>query len=732
MANIKVLYIEDDSSQRDEFTALLNSRGFEVYPAANGAEGLKMLKLEGFDVVLCDLHMPDISGLEVLAQAKAISPDIPFLILTAHGSLAAAVDAIKKGADHFIRKPLDVDDMEIHLHQAIEHSLMARKLKESSRKLEDMVDERTERLKYVNRQLQALNELSGRLTMIRSEEELYLKAPEYLTETLDFDRSILFLLEEGELKFHSACFPKDPPEVLEHCKRDIAEGRFEHPPHFRKCLEENRIIHIKDLDVDPLWPKEETRAIKSKALVIAPIRIKDEPIGVIAGNMEYHEREMDDQDVARFGMFANMVGLALDNIRVYRSLERKVEERTRSLRAAYSELDEKANLLSKSRDQLQAILDSSVPAMIMVDENNLVTAANRRVKEFFGVDPDSIMNRPFGLFHEEIAGCFRDPDRHHDLIRELTAQFDLETKHVLDSSVMTERVLEIVSPSPRYVSLISVPVLDREYLELGRVWIYVDITDVRKAEEQVRLIVDNSPTPTIISRLEDGEIIYVNDQLADLMGYSRSEVLKKRTADFYYKKEQRSEVVQRLKTDGRLRDFEMRFVGKDGAVLWITLNLVVTQFRGENVIIGGLSDITARKKAEDELRRERNFISAILNTAGALVVVLDPDGKILRFNKACERTSGYKPDEVIGRNFADIFILPEEMEMLAERFEVIKRSRGRVDGDNYWVTRDGQKRMISWSNNVMLDENGDVEYVIATGIDITERKAAEDKLRLYR
>ncbi|HDS00488.1 MAG TPA: PAS domain S-box protein [candidate division Zixibacteria bacterium] len=519
---------------------------------------------------------------------------------------------------------------------------------------------------------------------------------------------------------------------MERCRKGIEEGGFEQPPHFMKCIDENRIIHIKDLDVDPLWPKEEGRAIKTKALVIAPIRIKDEPIGVIAGNLEHHEREIDDQDVARFGMFANMVGLALDNIRVYRSLERKVEERTRSLRAAYSELDEKANLLSKSRDQLQAILDSSIPAMIMVDERNVVTAANRRVSEFFGLNPDSLMDHPLDRFHEQIAGCFNDPDRHKDLIRELSRRSDVETKHMLDASVMTERTLELVRPHPRYVSVISVPVLDREDRELGRVWIYVDITDVRKAEEQVRLIVDNSPTPTIISRLEDGKIIYVNDQLAELMGYSREEVMEKPTTDFYYRKEQREEVVQRLKTDGRLRDFEMRFVRKDGAVLWITLNLVATQFRGEKVIIGGLSDITSRKKAEEELRKERNFISAILNTAGALVVVLDPDGKILRFNKACERVSGYKPEEVIGKNFADIFILPEELAMLAERFEIIKKSRGRVDGDNYWITKDGQKRMISWSNNVMLDENGDVEYVIATGIDITERKAAEDKLRLYR
>ncbi|MBD3219521.1 MAG: PAS domain S-box protein [candidate division Zixibacteria bacterium] len=732
MADIKVLYIEDNDAQRVEFTKLLNSRGFEVSPAGDGEEGLKKLRSEGFDIILCDLHMPGISGLEVLAEVRKICPDTPFLILTAHGSLDVAVDAIKQGADHFIRKPLNIDDMEIHLHQTLERSAMAKELKESSRRLEDIVDERTERLKFVNRQLQALNELSGELTRIHDEEALYDKVAEYLTETLDFDRGMFFLLENGDLKLRSACFSKDPPEMLETFKRNIEHGIFEMPPHLMESIEENRSILIRDLNADPRWPREEGRVIRTKALVIAPVRVKDEPIGVIVGNLQHHKREMDDQDVARFGMFANMVGLALDNIRVYRSLERKVDERTRSLRSAYTELDEKASQLSQSRDQLQAILDSSIPAMIMVDEQNTITAVNRRTHEFFGVDTETLMSRPLDFFHEKIRGCFKDPSRHDDLIRELSAQFDKEAKHVIDASLMADRAIEIIDPVPRLVSMISIPVLNREDRELGRVWIYIDITDVKKAEEQVRLIVDNSPTPTIISRLEDGRIIYVNDQLANLMGYTQEEALEKSTVELYYKKEDRTEVVKRLKANGQLRDFEMQFVRKDGAVLWITLNLVVTQFRGENVILGGLSDITERKKAEDELRKERNFVSAILNTAGALVVVLDPEGKILRFNKACERISGYDWKEVVGKNFAEIFILPEEMDMLTERFEIIKNSRKRVDDDNYWLTKDGRKRMISWSNNVMLDENGEVEYVIATGIDITERKAAEDKLRLYR
>ena len=129
------------------------------------------------------------------------------------------------------------------------------------------------------------------------------------------------------------------------------------------------------------------------------------------------------------------------------------------------------------------------------------------------------------------------------------------------------------------------------------------------------------------------------------------------------------------------------------------------------------------------LHQERNFISAVLDTTAALVVVTDTQGRIVRFNRTCERISGYTFDEVKEKCFWDLFLLPEEVTQVRSIFEQLSAGRFPNENENHWVAKDGRRRQIAWSNTALLDAEGLVEYVIGTGIDITERKRAEKALR---
>jgi PAS domain S-box-containing protein len=126
---------------------------------------------------------------------------------------------------------------------------------------------------------------------------------------------------------------------------------------------------------------------------------------------------------------------------------------------------------------------------------------------------------------------------------------------------------------------------------------------------------------------------------------------------------------------------------------------------------------------------ERDFISAVLDTAGALVVVLDRQGRVVRFNRACERTTGYSFDEARGRLLWDLFLIPEEVEPVKAVFDELRAGQFPNEYENYWVTKGGDRRLIAWSNTALLGVDGAVEYVIGTGIDVTERKQAEEALR---
>src|SRR6476469_6455350 len=136
------------------------------------------------------------------------------------------------------------------------------------------------------------------------------------------------------------------------------------------------------------------------------------------------------------------------------------------------------------------------------------------------------------------------------------------------------------------------------------------------------------------------------------------------------------------------------------------------------------------KSTEKTLEIERKIISKAIETTACLIVVLDSQGRIVRFNQACEKTTGYSTAEVINKYVWDLFLISEEIEPVKTVFAKLKVENFHSEYQNYWRTKNGDKRLISWSNTVSLDGEGLVEYVIATGIDITDRKEAEIALAL--
>ncbi|MEG5058278.1 PAS domain S-box protein [Microcoleus sp. A2-C5] len=136
------------------------------------------------------------------------------------------------------------------------------------------------------------------------------------------------------------------------------------------------------------------------------------------------------------------------------------------------------------------------------------------------------------------------------------------------------------------------------------------------------------------------------------------------------------------------------------------------------------------KSAEQELEIERQIISKVIDTTACLIVVLDSQGRIVRFNQACEKTTGYSAAEVVDKYVWDLFLIPEEIEPVQTVFAKLNTAEFYSEYQNYWRTKNGGKRFISWSNTVMVDGEGVVEYVITSGIDITDRKSAELALAL--
>jgi PAS domain S-box-containing protein len=123
---------------------------------------------------------------------------------------------------------------------------------------------------------------------------------------------------------------------------------------------------------------------------------------------------------------------------------------------------------------------------------------------------------------------------------------------------------------------------------------------------------------------------------------------------------------------------------------------------------------------------EHDFNAALLDTVAAIVCVCDAEGRILRFNRASERLSGYSIAEVQNRPFWEILIPPDEVEGVKEVVRFLVDRRLPNEWENHWVTKSGTRRLIHWSNTVVCDE-GRFAWIIGTGIDVTERRQVEEQ-----
>lgn len=140
----KILIVEDDNKIRSILKEILEEKEHVVEEAADGLEGYKKLEQGNFDLCLCDIKMPKMDGLEVLDKAKGANINTNFIIISAHGTIDIAVEAVKKGAFDFLQKPFDLGRLEITLRNALDKSSLVnetRTLRKKISKRFDMVGE---------------------------------------------------------------------------------------------------------------------------------------------------------------------------------------------------------------------------------------------------------------------------------------------------------------------------------------------------------------------------------------------------------------------------------------------------------------------------------------------------------------------------------------------------------------------------------------------------------------
>ncbi len=130
-----ILIIDDEKAIRKALMEILSAEGYKTDEAADGEEGLKKFREKIYDVVLCDIKMPKIDGIEFLQKAGENNPDVPVIMISGHGNIETAVDAVKKGAFDYISKPPDLNRMLITIRNAVDKNSLVVETKVLKRKI---------------------------------------------------------------------------------------------------------------------------------------------------------------------------------------------------------------------------------------------------------------------------------------------------------------------------------------------------------------------------------------------------------------------------------------------------------------------------------------------------------------------------------------------------------------------------------------------------------------------
>jgi PAS domain S-box-containing protein len=368
----------------------------------------------------------------------------------------------------------------------------------------------------------------------------------------------------------------------------------------------------------------------------------------------------------------------------------------------------RAHALGEATAMLRTLTESSPLAIIATDEGGKVTVWNPAAERLLGYAEAELIGQP-SPYPPVLDANPREPIA---IVRLQRRKRDGDSVEV---TVTAARIEDVRGRAiGELQTLCDTSAQQRAELRL------------RQAEERVRAVIEGAPVILFaldrngVFTLSEGKgLIGLGRQPGQSVGHSVYELYR--------------DVPWHL--DGVRRALAGESVTGSGEVagLWYQVHYEPLRGAAGEVagVIGVATDVTERKRAGDALKREHEFASAVIDTAAALVMVLDRDGRIVRFNRACEELFGYGFDEVRGQAAWDVLAAPEERAQVREAFQGIPAGRFPSRAETQCVTRDGERHLVAWWHSALVGTGDRVEHVIATGIDVTERRRAEqDRTRL--
>lgn len=303
-----ILVADDEEVIRTLLEGLLSQKGHRVFLAANGRESIEKLTDNRFDIILLDINMPDMSGIEILKQVKEKDPEIEVIMITGFASYETAVDALKYGAYDYVEKPFE--DLE-KVVMVCEKAMERRRLKYENRKLTEDLAKINEELKKVNSglkrkmaQFMTLNKLGQFLNSTSDIEKTMDLSIGFLSDGFGVASGAIMLIDGENLVIKRAAGLS--AETARNFRIKLGEGNI------GKALKDEKRVLIRDFKDDPVF-KDKFSAGDKKAIDVffsTPLRAANKVIGFLFV-FKLQEGFLDEETMDLFSLFASQISPAI-------------------------------------------------------------------------------------------------------------------------------------------------------------------------------------------------------------------------------------------------------------------------------------------------------------------------------------------------------------------------------------------------------------------------------------
>ncbi len=308
-----ILIIDDERLFRALVADHLTKEGYRVLAAASGEEGLKTLEKEAVDVVLLDLTMPGLDGMEVLHLLRQDRPDLPVIVVSSHRTVERGVSAVKDGAFDVFSKPVNLEELSRGVRRA---ALLA-----SSGRARLRRQVQVEKLQGRALALADLIRWDVLGEFLQNNQVLFQRVIDFIADVLEVEIVSLMLMEEGAQTLRIAFARGLAEDVREGARPKVGEGIA------GTVAQNGEPLLIKDIQQDPRFNESSFfHRYTTRSLMSVPVKVNGKTVGVLNANNKREGGAFDEYDMALFTTFSCLVSLALANAQLFRQLTHSVEE----------------------------------------------------------------------------------------------------------------------------------------------------------------------------------------------------------------------------------------------------------------------------------------------------------------------------------------------------------------------------------------------------------------------